>query len=376
MHVLVAPASRCIRLTAVAVVAVLASCKPTGTYNGGNERDAGPGDEAVTVDDIGAPCVYDPRTGENPTNQCARGLECVIATPDGAFNTLGMTLGAFEDHFTVPLTDGTVEGYCSLVGNAASPPTCPLGSMLKFVRSAAAPSGFAAFCVRPCGSSAECGGTRVCDTRFLDLQAGTGLVAACVKPCVLDVPDCTFTGVTVVPTEDGQGLATVIDTDSVSGGSVCARATGICAATPGRGAGDKGAPCTTSADCAPSAACYQDELFERDRDDGGKGFCVTRCLLAEGESRGCGPGAVCQPGLLFGYQFDPIAGGGMLLRDTVSGQLSVSNGVCFAQCQIGNDTACNVIPETHCDAVDGNQIGAATVGVSMCVPDEIALTPR
>jgi hypothetical protein len=353
-----------------------AGCTPSGSYDGGNDRDAGPPPETISLADIGAPCVYDPATGENPTNQCARGLECVIVTPDGAFNPLGMTLGAFEDQFTVPLPDGSVAGYCSLVGNALQPPSCPTGSLLKLVRSPSASGGFAAFCVRPCQSSAECGGNRVCDTRFMDLQTGTGLAAACVKPCVFDVPDCTFTGVTVVPSDNGQTLATVVDTDSAFGGSICARTTGICSVTPSRGVGDKGAPCATSADCAPNAACYQDELFERDRDDGGRGFCATRCLLAEGESRGCGPGSVCQPGLLFGFQFDPIAGGGMLLRDTATGQFGVSNGVCFSQCQQGNDTACAAIAETHCDAIDGNAMGAQTVGVSMCVPDEVALQPR
>ncbi|MBM4282183.1 MAG: hypothetical protein FJ137_15980 [Deltaproteobacteria bacterium] len=364
-----------VTLLGISLVVMTAGCRPGGSYDGGNERDAGPAPEPISVDDIGASCLYDPRTGENPTNQCARGLECVIVTPDGAFNPLGMTLGAFEDQFTVPLPDGTIEGYCSLVGNAAQPPTCPLGSMLKFVRSPSAGGGFAAFCVKPCSSSAECGGTRVCDTRFMDLAQGNALVSACVKPCTFDVPDCTFTGVTFVPAEGGQTLATLVDADSLTGGSVCVRSTGFCAATPSRGAGDKGAPCVTSADCAPNAACYQDELFARDRDDGGKGFCVARCRLEGNESIGCGPGAVCQPGLNFGFQFDPLAGGMIPMRNS-QGQLDLSNGVCFSQCQVGNDTACNVIPDTHCDVVDGNAIGAPTVGVSMCVPDEIALQPR
>jgi hypothetical protein len=359
----------------VSLLAVVTACTPGGTYDGGNVPDAGPDPETISLADIGSPCIYDPRTGENPTNQCARGMECVMVSPDGVINPLGMTLGAFEDQFTVPLPDGTFEGYCSVVGNALQQPQCPLGAMVKLVRSPSAGGGFAAFCVKPCTGSAECGGTRVCDTRFMDLPLGNGLAGACVKPCVFDMPDCTFTGVTIVPADNGQTLATVVDTDSAFGGSVCVRSTGICAATPSRGVGDKGAPCSTSADCAPNAACFQDELFERDRNDGGLGFCATRCLLAEGVSRGCGAGSVCQPGLLFGYQFDPIAGGGMLLRDTVTGQFGVSNGVCFSQCQQGLDT-CDAFVGTHCDAIDGNAMGANTVGVAMCVPNEVSLQQR
>jgi hypothetical protein len=354
------------------LVLVPGACTPGGSYDGGNARDAGPGSETVFLDDIGAPCIYDPRTGENPTNQCARGMECVMVSPDGAINPLGMTLGAFEDQFTVPLPDGTFEGYCSVVGHALQQPQCPLGSMVKLVRSPGAAGGFAAFCVKPCSSGAECGGTRVCDTRFMDLAQGSQLVPACVKPCVFDMPDCAFTGVTVVPADNGQTLATVVDTNSAFGGAVCVRSTGICGGTPSRGAGDKGAPCSTSADCAPSAACFQDELFARDRSDGGLGFCATRCLVTQ-QGDSCSAGSVCQPGLLFGYQFDPISGGAMLLRDTTTGAFGASNGVCFAQCQQGLDT-CDAFVGTHCDAIDGNAMGAPTrAGVVMCVPNEVSL---
>ena len=354
------------------LLTAFSGCTPTGSYDGGNVKDAGPGPETVSLDDIGAPCIYDPRTGENPTNQCARGLDCVMVSPDGAFNPLGMTLGSFEDQFTVALPDGTFEGYCSVVGNAIAQPQCPLGSMVKLVRSPSAGGGFAGFCVKPCTGSAECGGSRVCDTRFMDLAQGNQLVAACVKPCVFDMPDCAFTGVTVVPADNGQTLATVVDTASAFGGAVCVRSTGICAGTPSHGTGDKGAPCSTSADCAPNAACFQDELFARDRSDGGLGFCATRCLVTQ-QGDSCSAGSVCQPGLLFGYQFDPIAGGAMLLRDTVTGNFGASNGVCFSQCQQGLDT-CDAFVGTHCDAIDGNAMGAQTRdGIVMCVPNEVSL---
>jgi hypothetical protein len=362
-----------VALSASLVVFTAAACTPTGSYDGGNTPDAGPGSEGVSLDDIGAPCIYDPRTGQNPTNQCAAGLVCVIQTPQGEVNPLGMSLGSFENQFTVALPDGTFEGYCSVVGNAVAPPSCPLGSTLKLVRAPAAAGGFAAFCVKTCESSAECGGSRVCDARFLDLQQNSRLLASCVKPCTFDVPDCTLSGVTLVPTEGGSALATVVDGDSFSGGGTCARSTGICQVTPSRGLGDKGAPCATSADCSTTAACFQDELFGKDTNDGGLGFCATRCLLTQdGQSVGCGAGSVCQPGLLFGYQFDAFTGGVAVVRDPFTGAFTAQNGVCFSQCQQGLDT-CDAFVGTHCDAIDGQQMGANTVGVSMCVPNEVAL---
>jgi hypothetical protein len=360
----------------VTVVTVVTACRPTGVYDGGAERDGGPPPETVSLLSIGEPCFYDPVSGENPSNQCARGLECVMVSPDGRINPLALALPAFEDHFTVVFADGSAEGVCSLVGSAQTPPVCPQGATVKFFRSLVAPGGFSAMCVRPCTSSAECGATRVCDNRFMDVSLGAVGAGLCVKSCTFDVPDCTFSGVFVVPAQDGQTAVSLVDSDSLSGAAVCNRVTGLCEATRSRGTGDEGTPCATSADCAAGAACLQDELFPRDRDDGGFGFCATRCLLAEDGTHGCGPGSVCQPGLALGFEGEPLSGGGIIQQDSRTGQISVTNGLCFTQCSIGNDIACEPVAGTRCDAVDGAVMGAASLDASMCLPAEIALEPQ
>src|SRR5688572_27744503 len=95
------------------LVALLAGCpKQGGSFTGdSNGPDAGP-DDGPDLAGIGLPCVYE-RDGEDPTNDCGRGLRCLIFTGDGAF-TSGMTLDLWEDQSTLYLPD-TDEGYCTLV---------------------------------------------------------------------------------------------------------------------------------------------------------------------------------------------------------------------------------------------------------------------
>ncbi len=315
------------------------------------EPDAGFVDEGVTAEDIGAPCTYDPANPANPTNQCPAGTDCVIVTRDGAFNPLGMSLVFWEDQFTVALADVDV-GYCSLIGNVVAPPACPVGTFTKLVTSPSAAGGFAALCVRPCTSSAECGPDRVCDARFLDINAST-----CVSPCRTDLSHCVRSAVVVV-NDQGQSATALFDGD-LFGDAVCNLQTGLCADTQ-KGLGSDGATCTSSADCTRGHACYQAALFPGEPEFG---FCAQRCTNGDGSNPPagtCEAGEACQPGLDFGNP-------SMIVSDFAGGLASLE-GICLDRCVEGV-TEC--IPGTDCGATDASIIGQAWVEEPMCAPEAI-----
>jgi hypothetical protein len=351
----------------------LGGCPQVGVVDGGNTPDAGPPPDVITAADIGGPCTYDPRSGENPSNDCPLGLTCLMVSLDGRVDPAGMVLPQFEDIFSVDLPGGLTEGYCTIVREARLEDGCPTGTIRKFIRSRFVESGFVEVCIRPCTASAECGGGRVCDARFLDVQVGGQLAGVCTRPCAFDFPDCALNGVTEVALQQGQQpfFSAVVDAASGFGGRTCERSTGTCVATPTRGVGDKGAPCATSADCGGLAVCLRDDQFPTDRNDGPAGICVTRCLVTQNGTEGCAPGSVCQPGLLFGFENDAITGGAMMLRDPITGGFGLRNGVCFTDCSLGPDSCPD--PTTKCDAVNGAIMGAPTIDESMCVPGEVAL---
>ncbi len=345
----------------------LSACPPTGFTP--DDPDAGPpDDDVITADDIGVDCAYDGAT--NPTNQCKQGLECVIVTSDGAFNTLGMNLPFWEDQLTVtrPNNGGEV-GYCSLVGNATAPPTCPVGTILKLFSSSGSPDGFAATCLKPCTASAQCGADRVCDPRFLDDGAGA-TIGFCVSPCRADLSHCVRSGVL----QTGQAIATSLFFGDLSGESSCDLQTGLCAASATNGTGSDGAPCTSSSQCETGRACYQANLFNADADPTALGFCAKRCTVVQQAGGGpvqgsCDPGEACQGGLSFGYV--PVNENflGMLVVDQ-TGAFATREGICLDICTEGV-TEC--VAGTNCDAIDGSVMGIAWNNVEMCAPDRIAL---
>ncbi|MDP2339604.1 MAG: hypothetical protein Q8O67_01490 [Deltaproteobacteria bacterium] len=340
-------------------------CPPNGFTP--EDPDAGPvDDDLITADDIGTACVYD--GSSNPTNQCKRGMECVIVSGDGRFNTLGMSLPFWEDQLTVTNGDNEV-GYCSLVGNATVPPVCPVGTILKLFSSSLSPDGFAATCLKPCTASAQCGADRVCDARFIDDGTG-GTIGFCVSPCRSDLSHCVRSGVLQV----GDAIGTSLFFGDLSGESTCNLQTGICEPSGANGTGTDGASCTSSSQCGEGRACYQANLFDPAAEPTALGFCAKRCTVVQQpggrpEQGSCDPGEACQGGLSFGYI--PVNANflGMLVVDS-AGDFATREGICLDICTEGV-TEC--VAGTTCDAIDGNVMGANWNNVEMCAPGQIGL---
>lgn len=348
--------------TVVVSLLFLAGC-PVAEFQP-DDVDGGFRDEGVTAADIGVPCVYDPANPQNPTNQCPTGTECVIVTRDGRFNTLGMSLPFWEDQLTVATTVGGVDvdiGYCSVVGSAAAPPVCPTGTLTKFFTSPGAAGGFAGMCLLPCSASAECGGDRVCDVRFVDdgLQA-TGF---CVSPCRADLSHCVRSA--IVPLDGNGAFATGLFINDVAGDSVCDLDTGLCGnATSKDPLGTDGAPCGTSLDCGPALACYQPQIFF---DPPEVGFCAKRCTVQQQEGGrpeqgSCDPGEACQPGLAFGYDPNAVFNG-MLVFDPNG--VGTREGICLDLCV---ETFDECGDGTSCGFVEASVVGQQAVAQAVCVP--------
>lgn len=383
------PCMRVVGLSSVSVALLLMVCT-TGCPGGGEfvpeERDGGPIVEGITADDIGVPCTYTAGSNTNPTNQCKGGLECVMATQDlgtgFVVNPLGLDQLLYEDQFTLFLDNqGSAEGFCSLVGNAAAPPQCPTGTILKLFTSSAAAGGFAAVCLKPCQVSAECSGGRVCDNRYFDdpLQGATGF---CVRPCEFDFPDCVRTGVGLV--NNNGVILTQAFAGDVAGLQICNRGTGTCDENGNVGIGDNGAPCNSSADCIDGASCiHTDASFNQLS----TGYCVRRCFVDNNsfpQGSCVGSDDRCQPGMTFNLAFDANIGGFIPTFDPngtyataplLDGSSSTRalNGLCFDQCIEGfpcptDGTVCG--PE-----VDAAVVGAAWNTVAMCVPPDLQLNP-
>jgi hypothetical protein len=381
----------------MACVFLSSLCGLVGCPDGGeftpNDPDAGFIDEGITAADIGTPCTFDPNSGENPSNQCAGGLECVFVPRDvriralagealqGNDNTLAMLLPVLEDHFTVYNADGTDTGFCSRVGNLNAVPVCPLGTVLKGFRSAAV-AGISLACIKPCTVSAECNAGLVCDARYFDetgyvVQNGqliiaepNGTLGYCVRPCEVDFPDCTRTGFAVF---DANGtIESQVAAVDVMGGRVCGQS-GVCEARVGTGTGTDGDPCVSSADCVDASVCIQQDARGL-RPADGVGYCAERCFVnaQTGTSGTCG-NDLCQPGLTYGYDvlpaLDPTNAFGDLLPAFPESTTKAINGVCLDSCVEG--FACR--DGLTCAAVDALAMQAAWNEQFMCVPEEIEL---
>ena len=344
------------RISWVLVAICASGCPDVGIIDD-NPPDAGPDDPGITAADIGGPCVYDPATGANPTGECPLGLECLIVTRDGLYNTLGLDKDAWEDHFSVYRADGKDEGICTLVGSLNAPPVCPAGTVLKLFSSSAV--GFAAACLRACEAPADCprpGDT--CDVRFIDDADDQvpGNQALCVRRCSLDLPECVRSGVFIA--DENGTLTSALFVDDAFGASKCNGNIGTCAAVPMRGGAGPGQPCTSTDQCADNTVCYQAPLL-----GGGSaelGFCGSPCNPTHAEA--CTTGLVCQPGLTLG--FDPP-----VLIDLVNQRFLVAGGLCFPQCDLTASRCEAQFPGTSCGSANEAVFGAPWNQVSMCLPD-------
>jgi hypothetical protein len=343
--------------------AAAGGCDDEGTFDGGFIPDGGPPPGGVDPADIGKPCVFSAAIGENPANQCANGLECMMVSRDGVINTLGLAIPAWEDQFTVQNNDGSDTGYCTLVGNLQNPPQCPAGTQAKIFTSFAAPDGRAVACLRTCNASAQCPRSGdVCDPRFLDDGAGA-TTGFCVKSCQTDIPDCVRLGQFQV--ENGSLIPAML-LDDIQGGAVCDRSTGFCADALQKGTGSHGTPCTDGTQCAPGLACYQAPLFGGQASE--LGFCAARCAVdpQDGNFQGtCPVGTTCQPGLHLGFPE-------MIVITSDFQSLDSAVGVCFQRCSTGNLNSCDAFAGTQCRQADQRVMGAPWNNIAQCLPPQVA----
>lgn len=331
-----------------------------GTFDGGIFPDSGQPDLIIDPADIGLPCEYDPTTRENPTNQCPAGLSCIIVTFDGEFNS-GMGLSVWEDHFTVYREDNIDVGFCSLQGTWSAPPFCPAGTELKLLF----PN--TAICVKSCESADDCGRTDyTCDQRFLDLQA-----PACVRKCVLDVPDCVRSGELL--RQDGQTIAMHLALQDLSGESVCNQNLGVCGSNVVHGNKGPGQECTRTSECVSGTVCLQGPVLGGDLND--PGFCGLPCKPDPQSPAGsCPTGFLCQAGFTFGHG-NPLDqnlqdNNGFLMVNLDNNSGFEAGGYCFANCQ-DNGGDCTAFPGTSCGKADQNVFGFTWNGASMCLPDAL-----
>jgi hypothetical protein len=338
------------------------SCDTQGEYERGIADDAGPGGGGgVPLSSIGTACRYF-YDGVNPTNDCPVGTECLIVTGDAAY-TSNLQLPAWEDQFTLYLGDHD-EGYCTLVGTTAAPPTCPAGSVLKvFTTNITA-------CLRTCQSPADCSRPGyTCDRRYLDVDP-----PLCMKQCSFDVPDCVRSGVFADP-QNPTTLFPALSFEDMTGASTCVVDDGICGAVATHGTKGPGEACFQTSECAAGSVCIQGPVvaavLQRDPpvDANGPGFCASPCTpVAQGEDprSNCSLGYVCQEAGNLTLNFP-----GMIVLAS-NGGVDSRGGYCFHQCQAGLEGACGPFPGTVCGDID-DAVGAPWNQVSMCLPP--AMTP-
>jgi hypothetical protein len=320
----------------------------SGSFDGTEEQDAGPGPEGIDPATIGLPCIYDASTGENPSNQCAAGLSCMIVTYDGAYHN-NMSKSVWEDQFTLYRDDGLDEGFCTLIGTWSAPPICPVGTYLKLFESNVA------ICLKACAGPADCGRIGyTCDSRFMDVPG-----PVCVRQCGLDIPDCVRSGVFQRNDLQNQPLVTHLLIDDVSGASTCDLGTGLCVDNAGVGQQGPGDTCLTTADCVAGTSCWQGPMLGLPY--GEPGFCGGICPPDPQQPlNGCPNGFACQAGLQYGQT--PF----WLINSSLS-EVSQAGGFCFRECQGAGSTACNVSPGTDCGVPNTAVLGQPHNGISMCL---------
>jgi hypothetical protein len=358
-------------LLSLAAVALLVGCPGyVGVVDGGPEPPDPPDPpDVITAADIGVLCEYDAANASNPTNQCARGLTCLIRTFDGAFSPFpagdprNLSLGVWEDHFTVYRDDGIDEGYCTLVAETPQVPACPAGTEAKFLAPAMS------ICVRSCQTPAECGRLGyTCDSRYLDV--GT----SCVRQCTLDLPDCVRSGHVQRP--DGSISMHLFEGD-LRGESTCDLASGLCAVNPGEGVSETGEACNTSLDCAAGLMCLQsDVLAASGAPVDSPGVCSRPCKPGTPNDpqsmagQGCLGPEVCQGGFTFGHgnPLDPnLNDANGFLAIIPPDQLVEAGGWCFPECET-NAGDCTGTTGTQCGSANDGVFGLPWNGISMCLP--------
>lgn len=347
------------------------ACDGDGTFDGGVGPDAGPGGGGPVLADIGTPCVYE-GDGKNPTNDCPSGLECFIVSRDGAYST-GLALSAWEDQLTIYNADGTDTGYCTLIGDLATPPACPAGSVLKVF------SPDVTACLRTCSEAGDCGRVGyTCDVRYLDvidLQSGQPL-KTCVRGCGIDVPDCVRSGIVQNP-NDPQQLLPVLAFQDLAGESQCEVDDGVCEFVAQHGTSGPGEPCTATEQCEAGSVCMQGLVLAAvlspatPLDPNGPGFCASPCTPVadpanEDPQSNCSPSYICQPAGALTLGFPET-----IVMDITSGALDVRGGFCFHQCAEGVDSTCDAIPGTGCGSFDEEAAADVYIGTPMCLPDAL-----
>lgn len=356
----------------------MSACIPAvGTFDGVILPDGGtPAIPTLSAADIGTECAYDPNTGINPTNDCKQGLTCLIYTADNVYIPFprgaarNYTMSVWEDQFTLYLPDGLNEGMCTLVGSWQAPPTCPLGTSLKFLATDLA------VCVRNCQSAADCARPGyVCDARYLDLGGGQ-----CVRGCTFDVPDCVRSGHLILQQQGQNGevtqapVAFYLAVNDLAGDSICEVSTGTCQANPGAGIRGPGEPCASSQDCVRGTVCIQGEVL-RSLDPGlpstTQGFCAQPCKPSAQQQftgGGCNAGSYCQAGFTFGHG-NPLSEQGnqpFSVVELPDGIPLEAGGFCFAGCEA--DPTCASHLGTRCGAADPALFGYPWNQHSMCLP--------
>jgi len=285
-------------LMGMAAIVLLSAGNCGNGGNGFTHSDASIQPPALTWQDIGTVCTYDPtRPSDNPTNTCARtGLICVIASSDGLYSNFGSLLYEAIPLYTRFLADQD-EGICTLVsGPGAAPPACPVGTFVVPLS-----SGYQ-ICMRGCEITADCGREGyVCDYRLMNggtYNPNTGAVSPvavpmCVPACYTDMPYCLRSFIY-------QGNLVVYDTD-LFGGRECDTSNGLCVdvvTREGRYVGDR---CSHSSQCSAGDICISGALYGAPDDHG---FCAHYCdPTGQNTALKCQLGQSCEFFLSVGYCF-------------------------------------------------------------------------
>ncbi len=361
---------RCAVLTRLLALPALALAVAAGCTTGPSTFDPDvnpdPDVDFITDEDIGTSCVYDPQNQENPTNQCASGLTCLIYTRDALYTPFPSTdanapvfISVFEDHLTTYRDDGRDEGYCTLVYNNAAPnQVCPEGTYLRQFQ-----GGFTA-CMKLCQDNNGCRDDQVCGFRYLDLSltnASGQALGHCVRPCEADAPDCIRAG--WIPTEaNPQVLDFRLALEDLLGGSICNEANGLCLPNPTNGDVPPGGACQETEECA-GTLCLGDKYLGLPQ--GAGGFCAGVCQPdAMDPFAACSaPGYACQEGLKLGQEpFNTR----ILAPDVTEGYDNTFGGWCFPACMT-DPSECAGIEGTSCGQPDANGFQAQWNGISMCM---------
>jgi len=353
-------------LAAALILSLATACTDSGDFDGGVEPDPEPNaTPTITAADIGTRCVYNPTTGENPSNDCAPGLTCLIVTRDLAYapyafgDQRNLSLPLWENHFTYYRADGNDEGYCTLVATqTAGVQTCPVGTTNKALWSNMQA------CVKNCTQALDCNREGfACDLRFIDISSVGG--NHCVRKCTNDEPDCVRTGWFTDPqTQQARPMVAIQD---LLGASSCNLESGICQFRQEFGNAGPGERCYSNADCQDEMICLNGPMIGQPDQTGGA--CGQPCIphpqpqTAADLQSTCTSGNVCQAGITGGLSPYTVI-------DLDNGQTNNLGGYCFPQCAL-NTSNCAAYEGTACGQINEAVFGQGWNGVSMCLVPEL-----